>query len=449
MDFDLIVIGCGSAGTEAAKEALKHTKKVLCLEKTPEDIGGTCLNRGCVPTKFLREGTILAQKIEHSGFYGIESSLGGISLVGAIRSGKEGVIRPIRESLYKYLKGKGMKFHFSGGFTFLDRNRIRAADGKIFSGRYFLIATGSSPAAVKNIVPDGEFVLDTDSFWNLRETPKSVLIVGGGVSGLEFANILKTYRVEEVFVVEIAPSVLPSGIYPTDMVRRLERELKRKGVKILTSTSVERVNAETGEVLLSNGETLKVEKVLLTVGRKPNTERLGLESVGVERDAKGFVRVKKNYASTVENIFAVGDAIATPALAHVAKHEARLAVENIFKKTLKRLDYSKIPSVVYSAYEIGGFGPTEKDLKGEGIPYKTVMLSFRSVAKALAEMEEGLIKTYLSPEGKILGGAVLSKKHTDALLHLLLMAAEAGWTEEKLKRFVFAHPTVEEVLENI
>lgn len=452
MEYDLIIIGCGSAGTEAAKEALKYTKKVLCIEKTPEDIGGTCLNKGCVPTKFLREGATLVEKINSAGFYGIEASIGGINLIEAISSGKEKVIKPVRDGLYKYLKGKGVKFHFAKGVKFTDNQTVKTTDGKTFKGKYFLIATGSSPSKVPNVEPDGEFILDTNSFWDLRQTPRRVLIVGGGVSGVEFAHILKNYGVEEVFVVELAKEILPTVNFPRDMVKRLERKLKAEGIKILTSTVVEEINRSTGEVKLSNGDTLKVDRVLLTVGRRPNTAGLNLEGIGVALNTRGYVEVDGNYRSSVENIYAAGDVIPTPALAHVAKHEAICAVRNIFRTDRVNpcsLDYTNIPSVVYSAYELGGFGYGDRELKELGYRFKPVMLNFRSVAKALAEGEEGLIKVFLSEKGYILGGFVLSKKHTDSLVHLLLMAKSENWTPEKFRDFVFAHPTVDEVLENL
>ncbi len=449
MEFDLIVIGCGSAGVEAAKEALKYTKRVLCIEKSPEAIGGTCLNRGCVPTKFLREGALLIEKIKRSEFYGIESELKGLNLVGAISKGMSEVVAPVREATFKYLKGRGAKFHFSEGVSFIDKYAVKIADGKTFRGKYFLIATGSSPSKIPNVEPDGEFVLDTDTFWEIEEVPRRVLIVGGGASGVEFAHILKTYGVEEVYLVELAAQILPTVNYPRDMVSRLKRKLEGEGVKIFTSTVVEEVDGNSKKVKLSNGQTLGVDYVLLTVGRRPNTSGLNLERIGVRLNPKGFVEVDERYRTSVENIFAAGDVIPTSALAHVAKHEAVLAVKNIFRREAASLNYRKVPSVVYSAYELGGFGYGEAELKEKKIPFKTVMLNFRSVAKALAELEDGLVKVYLSEKGEILGAFVLSKKHTDGLLHLLLMGTEEKWTPERFKEFVFAHPTVDEVLENL
>jgi dihydrolipoamide dehydrogenase len=230
MDFDLVIIGCGSAGIEAAKTALNYTKKVLCIEKTPEDIGGTCLNRGCVPTKHLREGVYLFEKLRKGNLYGL-SAEGTLNIRDAIEGADKNVIFPIRESTYKFLRSKGVKFAFTDRVYFLDRNTLRVGD-KTVTSKFFLIATGSRPGSVPNVVPDGEFILDTDSFWKIKETPKRVLIVGGGVSGVEFAHILKGYGTEEVYIVELEKEILPSvkNLSP-DVVRRLRKDLERKGYR--------------------------------------------------------------------------------------------------------------------------------------------------------------------------------------------------------------------------
>jgi len=450
MIFDLAVIGCGSAGVEAAKEALKYTKKIVCVERSKEDIGGTCLNRGCVPTKHLREGAYLAEKITLSDLYGLEMTLKGFSLVSSIKGAKEKVIKPIRESTYKFLSSKGVKFVFTPNAVFKDKNTL-SVSGKEIKAKYFLVATGSSPSAVPNVVPDGEFVLDTDSFWNIKAAPRKVLIVGAGVSGVEFAHILKRYGAEEVHLAELQKSILPSvdNLSP-DVVRRLERKLKSDGIKIHLQTVVEDIDPASKRVKLSNGQLLEgLDFVLLTVGRRPNTRNLGLENIGVKLTPRGYIEVDDTYRSSVENLYAAGDVIETPALAHVAKAEARLAVRNIFLKTSDRLDYDSVPSVVYSAYELGSFGKGERELKGEKIPYTVKMATLRSIAKALTEGEEGLIKVFVSPEGEILGANVLTKKHTDALLHLLLLAKVKGTKIGELEDFIWAHPTVEEVLENL
>ena len=450
MEFDLAIIGCGSAGVEAAKETLKLRKRVICIERSPEWIGGTCLNKGCIPTKHLREGAYLTEKLQSADFYGISTSLKGLDILSSIKSANEKVIRPIREATYKFLSSKGIKFLFSQNVVFADKNTL-LVDGKPVRAKYFLIATGSSPFSVPNVVPDGEFVLDTDSFWNIEAAPRRVLIVGGGVSGVEFAYILKRYGAEEVHIVELQKSLLPSvkNLSP-DVVKRLEKKLKSEGIKIHLQTVVEDINPSKKRIKLSNGLLLEgIDFVLLTVGRRPNTSDLRLEKVGVKLTPRGYIEVNRSYRSSVENIYAVGDVIETPALAHVAKAEARLAVRNIFLKTSDSLDYSKVPSVVYSAYELGSFGWGERELKERKIPYKVKMASFRSVAKALSEGEEGLIKVFVSSKGEILGANVLSKKHTDSLIHLLLLAKEEGLKIDHLKEFVFAHPTVDEVLENL
>ena len=447
MDFDLVILGCGAAGVEAAKEALKFGKRILCIDKSPENIGGTCLNRGCVPTKHLREGVSLIEKIEHLELYGLKAELKTKSLERAIKEAKERVIKTIREATYKYLKSRGVKFLFASDVKFISRNTL-SVDGEKLTSEYFLLATGSRPGSVPKVVPDGKFVLDTDSVWNVKENPRRVLIVGAGPGGVEFANIFRGFG-SEVFVVELADRILPTiPNLSTDLVRRLERDLKNRGVEIFTKTVVEEIDKNSKSAKLSNGQTLEdLDFVLLTVGRKPNSDNLGLENIGVKLGRKGLVEVSNGYRSLVENIFAVGDLIPTPALANVAKHEAIFAVRNMFLNQSEELDYDSVPSVVYSSYEIGAFGKGERELKESKVDFKVRMATFRAVAKALTEREEGLIKVFVDAEGKIVGANVLSRKHTDSILHLLLLAKLNGRSVRNLRNIVWAHPTVEEVLE--
>ncbi|NPA14199.1 MAG: NAD(P)/FAD-dependent oxidoreductase [Aquificae bacterium] len=448
---DLIIVGCGSAGYEAALTAVKFSKKVLCIEKAPQELGGTCLNRGCVPTKFLREGALLTEKIENSSFWGIENKGFNPLLLEAINNSQKKVIEPIRNNLLRFLKSKKVQLVFSPAVKFLDKNSVQTADGKVYKGKFILLATGSRPTAVGNIKPDGEYILDTDTFWNIKETPKKVLIVGGGVSGVEFAYILRRYGVQKVYLVELAKAILPTAEnFSKDLVKRLEKALKNLGVEIFTSTTVEEIDPKNRKVVLKGGLTLEgIDKILLTVGRKPNTDNLGLEEIGLKLDPKGFVEIKKGYQTEVENIFAVGDIIKTPALAHVAKREAQLAVKNIFQNQREELDYSLVPSVVYSVYELAAFGKNGEQLRREGIDFKTLMLNFRSVAKALSQREEGLIQIFTSPDGQILGANILCKKCSDALIHYLTLVKKERLPIKVLKELIWAHPTVEEVFENL
>jgi dihydrolipoamide dehydrogenase len=446
--MDLVIIGCGSAGVAAAKEALRYTKKIFCIERSPRWIGGVCLNRGCVPTKHLREGAFLKDKLRWAENYGFFPLMVSLDLRKAIEVAQKKVIEPIREGIYKFLRSKGVRFLFSPEVEFLNPNTLKVGSQRV-TAKYFLVATGSSPSAVGNLKPDGDFILDTDSFWEIEKTPQKVVIVGGGVSGVEFAYILSRYGVEEIHLIELEKNILPSvGNLSPDIVRRLERSLKGLGVKIHTQTSVEDVEPSSQRVKLSNGLLLEgIDAVILTVGRRPNTKNLGLEKIGISLTPRGHIEVNRRYQTSVKNIYAAGDVIPTPALAHVAAHEAQLAVRNIFEKTSISLDYTLVPSVVYSVYELGSFGWGERELKAQGVEYKTSTVTFRSVAKALSEGEEGLIKVFHTPEGQILGANVLSKKHTDSLLHLLILAKRGGLGINDLKNLVWAHPTVEEVLE--
>ncbi|HID79257.1 MAG TPA: NAD(P)/FAD-dependent oxidoreductase [Aquifex aeolicus] len=446
--MDLVIIGCGSGGISAAKEALKYTKNILCVDRSPEWIGGVCLNRGCVPTKHLREGAYLYDRLTLSGIYGFPPLSPLLNLQSAIEGAQTKVIKPIREGIYKFLRSKGVKFLFSQEVEFLNPSTLRVGS-KTVTSKYFLVATGSSPSSVGGISPDGEFIFDTDNFWEINKTPKKVVIVGGGVSGVEFAYILSRYGAKEIHLIEVGKTLLPTvENLSADIVRRLERTLKGLRIKLHTKTAVEDIDKNSQRVKLTSGELLEeVDAVILTVGRKPNTHSLGLERIGVSLTQRGHIEVNEKYQTSVENVYAVGDVIDTPAFAHVASHEAKLAVRNIFEKTSKRLDYTLVPSVVYSVYEIGSFGLGEKQLKAQGVEYKISNLTFKAVAKALSEGEEGLIKVFHTPEGRILGANVLSKKRSDSILHLLILAKKGGLDVNGLREIVWAHPTIEEILE--
>ena len=319
----------------------------------------------------------------------------------------------------------------------------------IVEGKFFLIATGSRPSAVPGIVPDGDFILDTDSVWDIKETPKRLLIVGGGASGLEFAYIFKRLGTEKVIIVELMNRLLPTfADLSEDIVLRLERALTKLGIEVRKKTVVESIDKSNRRVKLSDGSTLEVDRILLTVGRKPNTDNLNLQGLGIKLTKKGHIKVKKGYRAS-ENIFAVGDVIPTPALAHVAKHEAILAVRNMFENASYELDYRTVPSVVHSAYQVGFFGWGEKTLKQRGEKYTVKMATLRAVAKALSERDEGILKVFISPDGNIFGANVLTRKNTSGLLHLLLLTKIGGMKIRRLKDTVWDHPSVEEVLENL
>jgi len=444
MEFDLVILGAGSGGYEAGLYAYRRGMKVAFVELSPEAVGGSCLNRGCIPSKYMRHGAYLLEKLRKGENYGI--LLEDIKVdAQRLAEGRDRVVITIRENFKRFAQKLGIPIFYGRGVLKDEHTVYVEEEGRTIKASYILLATGSSCASLENLRPDGKRIFNTDQIWDLREFPRRMLIVGGGAVGVEFAYIYRMYGVE-VILVEIMDRLLPSAYIPEESSRYLARKLKRLGVDVRLKTRL--LNYSEGETLkvsLSDGSTVEVDCILLGVGRKPNTDGMGLEYVGVEMDERGFVKVNQHCQTSVKNIYACGDITSSLMLAHKAMYEGKVAVSHMLGDRSWVRDDNLMPKVIYSAYEIASVGLTEDLAEEEGYDYEVGVVSFMSNPKAMDDAEdEGFVRLVVDKDtGKILGCHILGPQAGE-LLHQVVHLMKANIGVDFLSSAIFSHPSLSE-----
>lgn len=398
-EFDLGIIGAGPAGYTAAFQARAKGMSVVLFEK--DKVGGVCLNRGCIPTKAILHCAELYEEMKHSSELGINVKELSFDYRKVVER-KDKVVEKIRKSLELALKNSGvLVVNFEG--KVVSENKI-SANNELYECKNIISATGSRPKDFPNLSFDHEFVLSSDDVLNLTTLPKSILIIGSGAIGIEWARIFSAFDVE-VSIVETAERLLP--LADIEVSKRIERIFKAKKIKMFLSNTVEKI--EHKKVYLSTGETVEPELVLLAVGRRPN--------------------------KSLENAVCIGDACGKIQLAHFA---IKQAIEEIAKVDF---DENLVPSVVYGCPEVAWVGLREQDLE-EGT-YKKSNLLISALGKSHCDnCSDGFIKI-LSQNGKIVGAHIVSKE-ASSLIQQIVIAMQNNITIEDLKKVCFAHPTYSE-----
>jgi len=445
--YDLVVIGGGPAGYAAAIRAGQLGKKVACVEQ--ERPGGTCLNWGCIPSKALLKSAELYSKIQHSEDLGIsvkDVSYDFSKIIGRSRNVSETMANGIG-----FLFKKNKVDHFVGTGSITVPGMVEIIDGKDkgtnLSTERILIATGCKPRRLPDLEVDGERVMTSRQALEMRKQPKSIVIVGAGAIGAEFAYFLNTFGTK-VTLVEMLDQVLPVEDHETAAV--VAREFKKQGIDCRTSTAVKNIKVGKSNVtmdLVKDGatETIKAESILLAIGVIANTEGLFSSRVKPELD-RGYVKVDDNYESTVKGVFAAGDIIGPPWLAHVATYEAIQAVNGMFGhgKPKKVTDF---PGCTYCLPQVASIGKTEKKLKEEGVAYKVGKFPFQASGKAVASNQPvGFVKLIVGEKyGEILGAHIVGSDATEMIAEYGLgMKLEA--TAEEIHNTIHAHPTLSEAM---
>ena len=445
MEVDLVIIGAGSGGYEAGLYAFRRGMKVAMVELSPETVGGNCLNKGCIPSKYMRHGAYLLDKFNKMPQYGIIPKGYEIEYK-KLKEGRENVVVTIRENFKKFAQQLKIPIIYGKG-VIKDPNTVFVEGAEqTIKTKYILIATGSSPSAIGNLVPDGKYVLDTDQIWDIEEVPKKVLIVGAGAVGVEFAYIFRKYG-SEVVVVEIKDRVLPTPDIPEDSGRYLGRKLRELGVEIKTRTTIESwEKTENGvKAKLTDGSEVEADFILLGVGRKPNTRGIGLEEVGVEIDERGFIKTNEYCQTTVENIYACGDITSPLMLAHKAMYEGKIAVSHMLGERDWKKNDRIIPKIIYSALEVASVGLTEEQAEDEDIEVRVGVASFVSNPKAMDDGEnEGFVRIVADEEtGEILGCHIVGP-HAGELIHQVVHMIKDGKTVEFASKTMYSHPSLSE-----
>lgn len=444
--YDLVVIGAGPGGEVGAIRAAQLGLKVALVEKNIH-LGGTCLNVGCIPTKALIESGKTWNKISKLDDLGFSVSNASYNWQ-KIMERKEGIVNAQRKGL-KYLMKKNNidLYHGLGQFSDKKTIQINLAEGgetKI-QGHHILIATGSRVRDLPFAKPNNQSIHTSDTILFIDSVPKTLAVIGGGVVGMEFASMFSDFG-SEVTVYEMAPQILP--FEDPETVKELERVLRKKGVKIKTGIKLNGIVQNEGNCTLSfeEGDDQDFEVALSSIGREPVLDTLNLEAAGVTC-SNGFINVDQHYKTSAETIFAIGDVIETPALAHTASAEAKHAVEIIAGHQLAAIDYSSNPSAIYTYPEIASIGLTEPQLKDQSITYKVAKFPFSPMAKAKIEGgTEGFVKILYSENHKeILGVHIVGAKATELISEFVLgKLLEA--TVDEIGLAIHPHPTISETI---
>ncbi len=445
--YNLIVIGAGIGGYPAAIRAAQLGASVLVVDKA--EIGGTCLNRGCIPTKAFKATSEMLMRIHNLEEFGLSGTVYVRPDIRNIVQRKNRIVSELVKGVEFLFKSYGISFKRASA-SFLSKNRLQltSADGKhetVESDR-FIVATGSSPADLPGIKTDGEFILTSDDILNIDTLPKRLIIIGAGVIGTEFAFIFKSMGVD-IVMLEIMPRVLPTE--EEDVAALITRSLKKSGITLKTGVRVTHAEIEEQEVhiYLDNGDTVIGNMVLLSIGRKINTDDLGLENVGIELGKRKEIVVDKFLSTRVNGIYACGDVIGGKMLAHVAYREGVTAVSNLLEGKKQTINYDAIPSAIYSMPEAAGVGLTEKSAREKGFKVKIGRFPYRALGKAKAfSQTEGEVKIIVeSQTDKVLGMHIVGAHATDIIAQGA-MAIQNGLTIQSMSDTVAAHPTYSEAV---
>jgi len=441
---DLLIIGAGPGGYVAAIYAAKKGKKVILVDG--RWIGGTCLNEGCIPTKALVKSAELYQDIINSEKHGINVENPTVNLEKIIDN-KDQIKDKLVDGI-KFLLSKYKVEVIEGYAKFLNNQEVQIDEKLIVTADDIIIATGSK---TKHLPIEGinhERVLDSERILNHKVMPKSLTVIGGGIIGMEFAFIYANLGVK-VNVVEFLPRILPS--VDKEIALRLVRFAKLVNIDIITAAQVLKIEErETGLRVYYKKKELEEfidsEYVLEAVGRGPVTDNLGLENTDIAYDKRQGIKVDKKMKTNVDNIYAIGDVTNIMQLAHVASHQAIIAMENILGNK-KEINYDVIPSVIFTSPTIAYVGVTEDFAKENNLDYEMVKTPYSANGKALIlESETGFIKLLRDPKSKKLIGATVFGKEAENLIATYTLAITNNFKTDEIKDTVFAHPTIQELV---
>ncbi|HSH52249.1 MAG TPA: dihydrolipoyl dehydrogenase [Bacteroidales bacterium] len=449
MKYDLIIVGSGPGGYVAAIRASQLGMKVGVVEKA--ELGGICLNWGCIPTKSLLKSAQVYTYLQHASDYGIKI---------------EGDIKPDFEAIVKRSRGvaegmsKGIQFLFKknkiehiAGDGKLNKNKkveVKDNNGKVseYEANHIILATGARSKELPNLKQDGKKIIGYREAMTLPKQPESMIVVGSGAIGSEFANFYNALGVK-VYLVEFLPNVVPNE--DEEVSKQLARSFKKAGMKVMVNSSVESVDTSgklcKAVVKSKKGEeTIEAEIVLSAVGVTPNIENIGLEALGVEME-KGKIKVNDYYQTNIEGIYAIGDIVHGPALAHVASAEGIACVEKIAGLNPEPINYGNIPACTYTSPEVASVGLTEKAAKDAGFEIKVGKFPFTASGKASAAGEkDGFVKLIFDEEyGELLGAHLIGANVTEMIAELVV-AKKLETTGHEIIKSIHPHPTMSEAV---
>ncbi|MDY3470040.1 dihydrolipoyl dehydrogenase [Riemerella anatipestifer] len=449
--FDVTVIGSGPGGYVAAIRCAQLGFKTAIIEKYPT-LGGTCLNVGCIPSKALLDSSEHFENAKHNfANHGIVINEPKADLARMVERKNEVVEQTTKGINFLMDKNKITVFEGVGSFETATKIKVTKNDGSTESieSKYTIIATGSKPSSLPFISLDKERIITSTEALNLKEIPKHLVVIGGGVIGLELGSVYKRLG-SEVTVVEYLDKIIPG--MDGSLSKELQKVLKKQGMKFMLSTAVSAVERKGDTVVVTakdkKGEEVNVEGdyCLVSVGRRPYTEGLGLENAGVDLDERGRVKVNDHLQTNVSNIYAIGDVVKGAMLAHKAEEEGVFVAETLAGQK-PHINYNLIPGVVYTWPEVAGVGKTEEQLKEEGVSYKIGSFPMRALGRSRASGDiDGLIKVLADEKtDEILGVHMIGARAADMIAEAVV-AMEFRASAEDISRISHAHPTFTEAI---
>jgi dihydrolipoamide dehydrogenase len=446
LKFDLIIIGAGPAGYTGAIKAAQLGMKVACIEKRAT-LGGTCLNVGCIPSKSLLH---FSHTYEHARKEFAEIGIkGSFELeLATMMEKKSKVVADLCKGI-EGLFAKNKVKRFIGSAKLKSENSV-VVDGQELTATNILIATGSEIATLPNIIIDEQKIVSSTGALSLGSVPKTMSVIGGGYIGLELGSVWRRLG-SEVTVIEYADSILQ--MMDQDIAKELYKILQKQGIKFKLSTKVQSATVEKSGVKIKlqklvdqAEEEITSDVALVSVGRKPHTQDLGLEVLGINLDSVGRIIVNSHFKTNKSSIYAVGDVIAGPMLAHKAEEEAIAAVENMAGQS-GHVNYQTIPSVIYTYPEVASVGATEQQLKQDGVQYKVGKFPFLANSKARTTLEtEGFVKILADKKTDRILGAHIIGNNASVMISEITLGMEFSASSEDIARTCHPHPTLSEAV---
>ncbi|HJV44143.1 MAG TPA: dihydrolipoyl dehydrogenase [Bacillota bacterium] len=445
-EVDVLVIGAGPGGYVAAIRAAQLGKNVTIVDK--DTLGGVCLNRGCIPSKALISAAHRYEDMHGSSDMGLSAQNVTIDFAKT-QQWKESVVNKLTSGVQSLLKGNNVQI-LSGEALFVEPNEVRVLNGyevNRYRFNHCIIATGSRPIELKAF-PYGDRILSSTEALSLKEIPQRLVVIGGGYIGIELGQTFARLG-SQVTILEGAEHILPG--FEKSMTQLVSRSLKKKNVEIHTKALAEKAEQNEKEVTVTFkvGEEIKTvtaDYLLVTVGRKPNTDEFGLEGIGMKLNQRGYIEIDEHCMTNIPNVYAIGDIVAGPALAHKASYEGKVAAEAIAGLS-SVIDYKAIPAVVFSDPEMASIGLSETEAKERGYTTVTGRFAYGANGRALsANHGEGTVKVIAEKDSGVILGAQIAGYEASNLIAELGLAIEMGATLEDISLTIHAHPTLAEMV---
>lgn len=442
MDYDVIVIGGGVGGLAAAIRSSELGKKVAIIEKS--EIGGECINRACIPSKTLIDSAKIVNKISKSPWIATSAKIN----YGEMNKFKNEIINGIKDNLLQTLKRHNIDV--INGKAEVKREGEVIVNRRTYSTDIMVIATGSEPLSLPDFPLNGKNIVDPWTAMNMPNLPDNIVIVGGGVAGVELATLFRALN-KNITIIELMPRLLPVPGIDIEIANEVKKRLENKGIKIYLNTKSKVIKSDDKVVFSaqtpSSTEEISGDLAVITIGRKPVTEGIDLKEIKVDTDQRGYIKVDSRARTSNNKVFAVGDVAGIPLSATKAWRQGIVAGDNIGGKSTEMPKY--IPSSIFADLEIGVVGNTLDEIKKSGITAREIKVSMKDIPRAWTVNEtEGFLKVIVSDDGRILGANMIGEGATE-VINTLALSMELSIKVYELYKVQFSHPTISEIITEI